>query len=296
MPNFVFFGSPNFAATILETLMDQTWRPTLVVTEPPKPTGRGNNLRLTAVHILADSAKISVATPATTPELLSVLEGQRSDFFLVAAYGKILPQSVLDLPRYGAINIHASLLPAYRGASPVQAVISKGETRTGITFMLMEAGLDTGPILQSFPVAIQPNDTTSSLTDRLAQIAAQTVIPTLRNFLTHKIMPQPQEEARASTTRKLTKENGEIRLTAISPRQLDRRIRAYTPWPGVYTLEFGKRLKILEGRLERVWYCITELQWAGKTAIDGKSFALAYPNILTKLPKTIKLGASFKKR
>lgn len=310
-PPFVFMGSPQFAATILAALVEGGWKPALVVTEPPKPVGRKQVLTPTAVQTYAESVGLPVATPATKEELFEVINDQilrlpgssqgaqddktvRSalDLIVVAAYGKILPEAVLDLPTHGAVNVHASLLPKYRGASPIQAAILAGDEQTGITFMRMEPSLDTGPIISQHPVDIAPTDSTPSLTKRLADIASATIAPMLESYLANPTNLTEQDDAKATYAPKLTKEDGLVELSGIEPVELDRKVRALNPWPGVWTDKFADQLKILDGYLENGVYTITSLQWAGKQPVDGATLARAHPDILTVLPPTITLGAN----
>ncbi|MBI4185645.1 methionyl-tRNA formyltransferase [Candidatus Berkelbacteria bacterium] len=293
-PFFVFMGSPDFAVTILEGLLAQGWKPALVVTETSKPVGRRHTLTPTPVDLFARQQQLPVSTPATKAELLNRLRDLTDslELILVAAYGRLLPADVLDLPRYGAINVHASLLPKYRGASPIQAAIVAGETETGITLMQITAGLDTGPILAQFPVPILPTDSTATLTQRLAQCTVKTMVPALESYLLQPTPLTSQIEAQATYTTKITKKDGRINIESIDPIRLDRLVRAYTPWPSVYTDQFGTRLQILAGTYANAGYTITRLQWAGKLPVDGQTFARAYPDVLTKLPPSITLGAT----
>ena len=167
------------------------------------------------------------------------------DVIVVAAFGQLLPSSVLDIPRYGCVNIHPSLLPRFRGASPVAAAILAGDELTGVSIMLMERGLDTGPILAQETMPISQQDTTGSLTDKLSRLAAQLLPPTLESWLRGEITPLPQNDARATYSGQITREDGEInwRLSAI---EIWRRVRAFNPWPGCYSSWQGKQFKIIE--------------------------------------------------
>lgn len=305
-------GSPAFAATILSGLLEAGWIPKLVITEPPKPVGRKQVLTPTAVQELAKSKGLPVATPVTRQELLEylrVLEEEKGgtqsnvkgkmskvgnlDLIVVAAYGRILTQEMLDLPQYGCVNVHASLLPKYRGASPIQAALLSGDQETGVTFMRMEAGLDTGPILDALYVHIEARETTQSLTKKLAVASAAYLPDVLSRYIAGEAKATPQGEDDVSIAPKLTKEDGIVELGTVDPVQLDRMVRALNPWPGVVTNEFGTPLKILEGQRLNVKgqmsYVITKLQWAGKQPVDGATFARAYPDILTKVPVSITL-------
>jgi methionyl-tRNA formyltransferase len=288
-PRFAFLGTPAFAATILQGLLDANWIPVLVITEPAKPVGRDQNLTLSAVEILARSVNIPVATPISKDELGPLLQPLNLDLAIVAAYGKIIPENTLSIPRLGMVNVHASLLPLHRGASPIQAAILAGDTKTGVTYMAIEPSLDTGPIISQVPQLLDGSETAGTLTISLANLAAKTIASTLEQYVIEKHVPKPQDNKQATYTKKIKREDGEIKLQTITPEQLDRKLRAYTPWPGVYTLEFGTRLIIRRGHLNGSQFAIDELQWEGKKPVDGETFARAYPTILTQLPKTLTL-------
>lgn len=287
-----FFGSPKFAATILNALAGTPFAPSLVITEPAKPVGRKHILTQTAVEQCARELQLHIATPRTKAELVSLLPLGAFDLILVAAYGKILPATVLEAATFGAINVHASLLPRWRGASPIQAAILAGDKKTGISFMRMEEGLDTGPVIDQHEIIINPYDTTATLTEKLATTASSTIIETLSDYILNKKTPTKQPSDGTTYAPKIRKEDGRVKLETCTPELLDRLVRAYTPWPGVYTNEFDRRLIIRAGRLEGDAYHITKLQWEGKSPIDDKVFAQAYPKILTSLPKTVKVGDS----
>lgn len=291
-PRYAFFGSPNFAVVILRSLLDQGWLPKLVITEPARAVGRSKQLMPTAVATFAESQGLPVATPSST-EFTQITHSLNSlDLFVVAAYGKIFPADLLDRPRYGSVNVHASLLPRWRGASPIQAAIRSGDQETGITFMKMEAGLDTGPILSQHALPLDGTETTPELTTRLAELAARELVPTLSRYLSSQIQPTPQPTTDITHAPKLTKADGEVGLADLTAHTLDRMMRALQPWPGVHSDELGTRLLIKDGLLADDTYVITSLQWAGKPVTDGVTFARAYPDVLTHLPKDVTLGAN----
>ncbi len=292
IPRFAYLGTPQFASTILEGLIRYGWPPALVLTEPDKPVGRKQLLTPSAVKVVAKKHDLSVATPHSGSEIAELLSGQEIDLAVVAAYGRILPSASLDVPKYGAVNVHASLLPKYRGAAPIQAAILAGDTLTGVSFMLVEPTLDTGPVLESLTLSILPTDTTPTLSEKLAGLAAQTIGGVLSRYLAGTIAPTPQDDSRASYAPKIKKTDGKVSLTSIDPEMLDRMVRAYCPWPGVYTEEFGTRLILRGGHLNDGCYVITELQWAGKQPVSAPEFAQAYPQILTSLPERIRINAT----
>jgi methionyl-tRNA formyltransferase len=240
----VFFGSPAFAVPTLQALADAPdFAVTLVVTQPPRPAGRGKAIQRSAVHEAAEARGLPVFTPERLrgAEALDVLRATQPALFVVAAYGKILGPATLAIPAHGTLNVHASLLPAYRGASPITAAILDGVPTTGVSIMLMDAGLDTGPVLAQQSIAIPPEATTATLTDALAHLGAPLLIETARRWLAGEVVPQPQDDARATLTRLIRKEDGAVDWQEPAER-IARRERAYTPWPGVYTWLDRERL------------------------------------------------------
>jgi len=243
----LFMGTPEFAVTPLEQLVLDQFPVVAVYTRPDRPAGRGRYLVPSPVKKAALSLKLPVVQPASLKkaEVVAQLADFHPDVIVVAAFGQILPQSILDIPRYGCINIHPSLLPRFRGASPVAAAILAGEEFSGVSLMLMDSGLDTGPILAQKSVPISPQDTTGSLTLKLSQIAAQLLPEVLVRWTRGEITPQPQNEAEATYSALITKEEGEIDWHS-SVADIWRRVRAFQPWPGCYTRWRGKRLEIIE--------------------------------------------------
>jgi methionyl-tRNA formyltransferase len=247
----VFMGTPDFAVPTLEALLDvPDMEVAGVVTQPDRPAGRGKTLRQSPVKQLALKAGLPVFQPAKLrgEEVLTQLANWQPDFHVVAAYGQILRQNMLDLPTHGSINVHASLLPRWRGAAPIQAAILAGDTETGVTIMQMDAGLDTGPILKkSDPVRIQPDETGQSLHDKLAELGGPLLVETLRGVLSREIKPQIQDETQATYANRIDKSEGQI-VWSESAEAIDRRVRAFTPWPGTFTYLDGDLLKIHAGK------------------------------------------------
>ncbi len=243
----LFMGTPEFAVTPLEHLILNQYQVVAVYTQPDKLAGRGRSLVSPPVKKAALARKLPVVQPVSLKkaEVVAQLADFHPDVIVVAALGQILPQSVLDIPRYGCINIHPSLLPRFRGASPVAAAILAGDEFTGVSIMLMDSGLDTGPILAQATIALSPRDTTGSLTDKLSIVAARLLQEVLVRWSRGEITPQPQNEAEATYSGLITKEEGEIdwHLSAVD---IWRRVRAFQPWPGCYTRWQGKRLEIIE--------------------------------------------------
>jgi methionyl-tRNA formyltransferase len=247
----VFMGTPEFAVPSLAALWaaqaTHNWQIVAVVTQPDRPAGRGNQLAVPAVKQYAVAQGMPVLQPERlrkTPEAIAILRALAPDLLVVAAYGLILPKSVLELPTFGALNVHASLLPAYRGASPISAAILDGHAQTGVTIMLMDEGLDTGPMLTQATLPIQPEDTTASLTQRLADLGAQLLVTTVPRWLAGAIAPTPQPELSSTpTVARIEKEAGQIDWQQPAA-QIERMTRAYTPWPTAYTTWQGDVFKI----------------------------------------------------
>ena len=243
----IFMGTPEFAVPCLEHLILNQYQVVATYTQPDKPVGRGRSLASPPVKRAALTWRLPVVQPVSLrrAEVVEQLASFHPDVIVVAAFGQILPQSVLDIPKYGCINIHPSLLPRFRGASPVAAAILAGDDFTGVSIMLMDTGLDTGPILTKAQIAISALDTTGSLTAKLSQVAARVLQEGLPCWLRGELAPQPQNEAEATYSSPITKEEGEIdwHLGTID---IWRRVRAFHPWPGCYTRWRGRQLKLIE--------------------------------------------------
>ena len=241
----VFMGTPQFAATILRALLQSSYQVLAVYTQPDKPAGRGRPVVFPPVKKLALEWQIPVVQPETLKsiEVVDKLVSFQPDLIVVAAYGAILPREVLSLPKFGCLNVHPSLLPRHRGPSPVAYTILCGDELAGITIMLMDAGMDTGPILAEKKAGISFMDTTGSLSAKLADVGAQLLLETLPGWLNKELKPQVQDEAQATYSKLITSEDAEINWH-FSAVELWRRIRAYNPWPIGYTWYNGKRLRI----------------------------------------------------
>ncbi len=236
------FGLPTFAAIVRDPAVTLVG----IVSQPAKPVGRRQILTPSPVARWA----IQQAAPVLTPKnwrdeaALATLKSWRPDIVLVASYGLIVPTTVLTIPTKACLNIHASLLPAYRGASPIAAAILNGDTTTGVTLMVMEAGLDTGPMLAQWTCAIAPDDTAPRLTERLADLAAQHVSPALQQYLAGVLIPRPQP-TESTYAPKITRADGQADWSSAAT--LERKIRAYDPWPGVWTTWGASVIKFLSG-------------------------------------------------
>ena len=249
----VFMGTPDFAVPSLQALLDGEDTVVGVCTQPDQPAGRGLALRPSPVKVCALEHKIPVFQPSKLRRVPAVLEQfttWQPDLIVIAAYGKILPTTLLDLPRHGCINVHASLLPKYRGAAPIQWAIADGETETGITIMQVSQQMDAGHILLQKATPIVSNETGGSLHDTLAALGAKALREGVILLKEGKLVAQPQDEDQVTYARLIKKEDGRIDWTqdAVS---IERRIRAFHPWPSAFTTVQGDLLKIYSARLEQ---------------------------------------------
>ena len=241
----VFWGSPEFAVAVLEALLASAHEVAGVVTRPPEPGGRGRRPRPTPVARLAESAGLPIVAPKRLrgEAVRAELAALGADVFLVAAYGAILPPDILSLPPHGSLNVHASLLPEYRGAAPVTRAILDGKRETGVTIMRMEEGLDTGAICLQAAEPILPDDTAETLTRRLAVLGGRAAVEALDRLAAGTLVETPQDDARASYADKVT--TAEARIDWARPAAaIERAARAFDPWPGAWTTFRGDRLKV----------------------------------------------------
>jgi methionyl-tRNA formyltransferase len=296
----VFFGTPAFAVPSLKALVESGFEVPLVVTQPDRPVGRHATPLASAAAREAAALGIAAAKPERLRGNSGILEAVRvsgADVGVVVAYGMLLPKELLDLPRLGFVNVHASLLPRYRGASPIQAALLAGERETGVVTMRVVEQLDAGPIYLSRRVAIGPREDAGSLSARLAVLGAGLLVETLRGLERGTLAAKPQE-GEPSFCRPIRREDGEVDWT-LPAAAIERRLRAYTPWPGLFTFLGKTRIKILEaepgpsGRSEppgAVWaepgvllaaagggttLKLERVQRAGRTPVSGSDFALA---------------------
>lgn len=302
MTRIVFMGSPDFAvpalralSTVVEGSLTHRFQIVGVVTQPDRPSGRGMTLTPPAVKVAAQELGIPVIQPEKlrSPEAWQQLQDWNPDLIVVAAFGQILRQNVLDLPKYGCLNIHASLLPRHRGAAPIQAAILSGDVETGITIMKMDAGLDTGPLLRQRTIPIGADETGGSLFEKLSKLGGELLLETIPDYISGKLMPQPQPAEGVSYYGMLKKEDGLLDFTRPAV-ELERRIRAFTPWPGTFmfwnnaplkihkahvveggSMETGK--KVIADGLPAIGTAdglivFDELQPAGKKSMPGKAF------------------------
>ena len=253
--NLVFCGTPRFAVPSLEKLVEAGFRIQLVVTQPDKPRGRGMELTPSPVKQRALELGLQVAQPdkiKNNEEFRSQLSTLKPDAIIVVGYGRLIPQWMIDLPPMGNINLHASLLPKYRGAAPIQWAIACGETVTGVTTMKIDSGLDTGDILLQKEIPVEAKDTAETLAPRMANIGAELVRETLLGLRAGTVHPTPQDNTKASLAPILKKEDGEIDFHR-SAQEICNRLRGFQPWPGAYTNFRGKNLQVWDAKpLQRV--------------------------------------------
>ena len=303
----IYMGTPEFAVPALTALRAAGHEIACVYSQPPRPAGRGHKEQKSPVHVTAEGQGWPVRTPTTLKTEAAQREFAefQADVAVVAAYGLILPSPVLAAPRYGCLNIHASLLPRWRGAAPIQRAILAGDAETGITIVQMDQGLDTGAMLRQAALPIGPDDTTETLHDRLAELGAREIVAALRDIAAGTAAARPQPADGVTYAAKLTREDG--RLDWVRPAvELGRHVRAFDPWPGAWFEHKGERIKVLaakpvagamgapgtvvdavpivacgEGGLQ-----LLRLQRPGKAPLDAGAFLRGFP-----LPSGTRLGA-----
>lgn len=306
----VFMGTPEFAAVSLERLLQAGFQVPLVLTQPDKPNRRGKKVAYLPVKELALRSKIPVLQPEHLKDeaLLETLRKTDADFFVVVAYGRLLPKVILDIPKYGAINVHASLLPKYRGPAPIHWAILNGEKESGITTMLMDEGLDTGDILLQRAIPIPTERTVGELHDELAQLGGDLLLETLYGIKEGRIKPIPQDNEKATMSTLIHRETGRI-LWERGASEIHDQIRGTTPYPGAFSFLGVERIKLFSSRLNEkedeptnpqgkpgevllmsdrgmlvqtmdgsLW--IDEIQWPGKKRMSVKDFLLGHESFV----------------
>jgi len=310
----IFMGTSAFAENILSALLASQYNIISIYTQPDKKVGRAQELQKSAVKLTAEKSNIPVFDPQKIDEsVFQELKNQKPDLIIVAAYGKILPENVLALPGFGALNVHASLLPKYRGPSPIQNAILNGETETGITIMLMDKGIDTGDILAQRGVAIDKDETSIELSQKLSGVSAELLIETIPLWVKRKIKSQKQEDSKATLCQLIERSDGKIFWTDDA-QTIYNRYRALHPWPGIYAFweqdETIKRIKLnkisyLKNNPEAKHHIgevfqigekfgirttsgiivLEELQLEGKTTTPIADFINGYPNFVGSILK-----------
>jgi methionyl-tRNA formyltransferase len=292
--NYIFFGTPDFAARVLDKLIAASFTPAAVVCNPDRPIGRRQIVTAPPVkqliadgkwHIASGEKQVEILQPEKLDATIShTLSAIRPDFFVVAAYAKIIPKTIFGLPRLGAIVVHPSLLPKYRGATPIQSALLAGDTTTGVSLLLADDKVDHGPILAEKEIGMEEGETYKTLSRKLAELAGDLLVETLPKYVAGTITPKPQDESQATFTKKFTTEDGYVPETDLKAalngtdlelaHSIDRKIRALNPDPGVWTQAtsltigkrtiMGKRIKLLGGTIEGGRLTLTTIQIEGK--------------------------------
>ena len=267
---YIFFGTPLFSEIILKKLIEAGYTPSIIVTNPDRPVGRKKIMTSPPVKkLIYDSRseirdKIKILQSGTAQDLKSKTLNLKSDLGVVASYSKIIPKEIINSFKLGVIGTHPSLLPKYRGASPIQSVLLNGETETGITLYLIDEKVDHGPILSQEKLAIAPEDNYETLLIKLANLSADLLIKTLPDFLAGKIKAREQDHSQATLTKKFTTDEAHVYLDEDSPELILRKIKALNPEPGVWTMKDDKRLKILDAEIKENKLVLRKIQWEGK--------------------------------
>jgi methionyl-tRNA formyltransferase len=290
----IYLGTPEFGAVVLEGLIKNNYKPILAITAPDKPAGRKQILTPPPVKTLAQKHKILVLQPT---RIGSRLSGINPDLGIVSAYGQIIPKDILKIPKYGFINVHPSLLPKYRGPSPIQTAILNGDQKTGVTIILMDEKIDHGKIISNFQFPISNKKITyQKLSQKLAELGAELLIKTIPKWINNEIKPQPQDESKATYTKIIKKEDGKIDWSKPAEK-IERQIRAFYPWPGSFTFfkKNGKilRVKILEAEISKEekpkqlcikcgknYLAIKKLQPENKKPMTAEDFKRGYGNAI----------------
>ncbi len=274
--SIVFIGTSAFGLPALEELVKNKVIPKLIITEPGKRAGRGRKLKSSPIKNYAEKYHFNILEPRKILSAKNKIKEIEPDLIVVAAYGQIIPKSILNIPKLGSINIHPSLLPKYRGPSPVASAILARDTETGVTIMLMDEKIDHGPIIDQKKVKINDADITPNLQAKLAKIGAGLMIKAIRNFANGNIKFKKQNERLASKAKKFTKEDGKINWQE-KPETIDAKVRAFTGWPGTYTKINNKRLIIKKTHLDNGKLYIDEVQPEGKKAMNFADFLRGAP-------------------
>jgi methionyl-tRNA formyltransferase len=252
-PQIVFFGTPRLGVQVLEKLIAKGFKPIAVVTREDKPAGRGQKPTPPPVKITAQKYNISILQPKKlkdNQEFISNLKALTSNLYIVAAYGRIIPKEILEIPKYKTLNAHPSLLPKYRGASPIQSALLAGEKETGVTIILLDEEMDHGPIIAQQKISLKENETAEDLKKKLGDLGAELLIKTIPAWIEGKIKLREQNHKKATFTKILTKEDGYVDLSnPPSPEKFNLMVRAFCPWPGTWTKWQNKIIKFLPGNL-----------------------------------------------
>src|SRR5688572_22562092 len=277
MISVVFFGTSEFAVPSLKAILGDRegthgagsrFKVVAVVTQPDRPVGRHATLQKSPVKLAAEHFGIPVLQfeQVKSDEAFEKLKTLKADLAVVASFGQIIPQRVLDLYKHGMVNVHSSLLPKYRGASPIQAAIANGDKETGVSIMLIDAKMDHGPILDMWPTMIEPTDTTATLSTKLSELGAELLARTLPDYIDGKIKPVEQDHSQATMVKLLSREDGRLDPATKSAEQLECLVRANDPWPGTFIEVEGERLKVLTSKVDGA----TDLKPGTRYQVDGE--------------------------
>jgi len=280
----VFMGTPDFAGIILDRLISSPFKPYLIISESDKPSGRGNKITYSPVKLLSIKNNIEIWQPNKINDVEKELSNLAPDLIIVAAYGQIIPNNILEISKFRAINVHPSLLPKFRGATPIQGAILEGVKKTGVTIIKMDEKMDHGPILRQAEFPLGANITSSTLNQNLAHLGGNLLVKTIPLYILKNLKPIPQNHKEATFTKLLKKDDGIIDWNK-SPVEIDRQIKAYSPWPGSYTNIDNKRLKILKTHIENNKLIIDRVQLEGKKEISYQEFVRGYKKSLDFLAK-----------
>jgi len=294
----IFMGTPGFGAIILEGLIKNNYKPALVITAPDKPVGRKQILTPPLVKIIAQKYEIPVEQPKKVLNYKLQATRMKPDLIIIAAYGEIIPKEILEIPKHGCLNVHPSLLPKYRGPSPIQTIILNGDKETGTTIILIDEKMDHGPIITNRQLPISdPKITTDELSKELAVLSIDLLVEIIPKWINGEIKARPQDKSKATYTKIIKKEDGKInwKKSAI---EIERQIRAFYPWPGTFTFWKGKRIKILKAETSKTapennlaikcgkdYLIIKKLQPEGKKPIEINDFLRGHPDFINFIPK-----------
>lgn len=275
MTSIIFFGTHHFAASILKSLIaSQQYNIIGVITQPDRPVGRHQKMKPSPVKLLAEQYDFPIEQPESlrNTNLFTTLATNRPDLSLVCQYGLLIPSSIINLPKHGTINVHTSLLPLYRGASPIQSALMNGDQETGLSIMLIDDQMDHGPILAQQKISIGPDETAGELSERLAFQAGELLLDILPDYLNKKTQPQPQDHAQATFCQLLTREDGHLDWSK-SELEIYNQYRGLTPWPGVWTTWNDQRMKLLQLKPNTTKVAPGLIQIAGGVLLIGTGSA-----------------------
>ncbi len=271
----IFLGTSKFGSIILEKMANSGYSPALVITAPDKPSGRKQTITPPPVKVAARKYGVDIIQPERVKHIEGEIKKLKPDLMITAAYGQILPQEILNIPKFGCLNVHPSLLPKYRGASPVQRAILNGDAETGVTIILMDAMIDHGPVVGQQKTIIGSNENFSELHDRLAILGGELLIDTIPDWTNGRLQAQRQNETGATYTKIIKKEDGLIDW-AKPAAEIERQVRAFNPWPGTYTFwkknNLSARLKILEASMKNGKLMLVRVQPEGKRPMSFVDF------------------------